>query len=156
MSEKSCLLKEEQIELWRKYIRPNINESLRLTPDDRLDWAPAEGMMTLGQVFVHIAETSDWWYDEVMKKNISVELTNKTIEDKKEVSTHLEAHWNRMERFFSEPREALEKLYSFTHKGKTFTFSGNWIFTHLLEHDSHHRSQIHQYLRILDITPPKV
>ncbi|MFH1700999.1 MAG: DinB family protein [Candidatus Zixiibacteriota bacterium] len=156
MPEKTCLLKEEQIKLWRKYIKPNINDSLSFAPDDKLDWAPAEGMMTFGQVFVHIAETSDWWYDEVMKNNISVELTSKTIESKKEIAAHLDAHWNRMDRFFSEPQEALEKQYSFKHEDKTFTFSGNWIFTHLLEHDSHHRSQIHQYLRILGITPPRV
>jgi uncharacterized damage-inducible protein DinB len=41
-------------------------------------------------------------------------------------------------------------------QGKTRTVEGYWIFTHLLEHDIHHRSQINQYLRLLGIQPPDV
>ena len=149
-------LVDAQVSLWRKYIQANINEALELTPEDKLGWAPAAGMLTLGQVFAHIAETSDWWYDEVVRKNISVELASKTVASKAELKKHLQIHWARLERFFAEPPEALGKTYSFVDKGKTWSFTGYWIFTHLLEHDIHHRCQIHQYLRILGIKPPRM
>ena len=145
-----------QIKFWRECIKPTLNEALKRTPQNKLDWAPRKGMITLGQVFLHIAECSDWWYDEVMKGNTAIELAKGKCPSKRVITRHLNTHWNRMERFFAEAPRVLDKKYKVVGGRRTFHPTGIWIFTHLLEHDLHHRSQINQYLRILGITPPEI
>jgi len=154
MLEKKCGVVKSMITMWRESIKPRVNQALELTPEDKLDWAPAEKMLSLGNIFLHFSETSDWWYDEVIKGCNSVELTVSPCPPKFEIAKYLNAHWERMERFFAEAPEVLDKNFEIKRDDKTYTFSGNWIFTHLFEHDIHHRSQINQYLRILRITPP--
>jgi uncharacterized damage-inducible protein DinB len=154
MSTNAMTIKEYLITLWQESIKPRVNLALEMTPEDKLDWAPAEKMISLGNIFLHFAETSDWWYDEVIKGNKSVELAVGKCPPKSEIAKHLNAHWERLERFFAEAPEVLDRTYEITHDGKKYTFDGNWIFVHLFEHDIHHRSQVNQYLRILGIIPP--
>jgi len=157
LSENNSLL-ESQIKFWRERLRPTLNQALELVPDDKLNWAPAEKMISLGNVFLHISECSDWWYDEVMKEKKAIELAfaDKPCPSKEKLMDHLKNHWERMERFFADSPEVLSKTYQIEHEGKIHHLDGYWIFTHLLEHDIHHRSQINQYLRILGIVPPKI
>jgi uncharacterized damage-inducible protein DinB len=145
-----------QIKFWRETVKPTIDEALKRTPQNKLDWAPAEGMITLGQAFLHIAECSDWWYDEVMKGQSAVELAKGKCPSKKIITRHLSDHWKRLDRFFAEKPAVLSQKYKVPGAPTTFRPTGIWIFTHLMEHDLHHRSQINQYLRILKITPPEI
>ncbi len=155
LSENNDLLRY-QIKFWRESIKPTLNQALELAPADKLNWAPADKMITLGNIFLHIPEASDAWYEEVMKGNESTELAKGPCPPKDKIAQYLEIHWKRLERFFAEPPQVLSKIYKIEHLGKTYSLDGYWIFTHLLEHDIHHRSQINQYLRILKIPPPKI
>lgn len=157
LSDNNPLL-ESQMKLWHKKIKPNLDKALELTPEDKLDWAPADNMIQLGKVFLHICECSDWWYDDVIKGKPATELAFPDVPclPGEQIAEHLKIHWERMERFFAEPPEVLEKVYTRKVGDDEFSLDGYWIFTHLLEHDLHHRSQINQYLRILGITPPKM
>lgn len=116
LSEENELLKC-QIKLWRESLKPTINQALELTPEDKLNWAPAEKMITLGNIFLHICEASDWWYDEVMKGKKATELAfvDKPCPSKEKLKEYLELHWERMERFFTEPKEVLSKSYNIEH-----------------------------------------
>ncbi|NIX55571.1 MAG: hypothetical protein GWN14_06480 [candidate division Zixibacteria bacterium] len=147
-----------QINHWRKAIKPGIIEALEAVPDEKLDWAPSQGMIPLGMIFLHMAETSDWWYDDIMKGQPATELAflDKECPPKDKIAEHLEEHWNRLERFFSEDEEALKNIYERESESWKISKTGYWIFMHLFEHDIHHRSQIHHYLRILGIKPPKI
>jgi uncharacterized damage-inducible protein DinB len=152
-------LLESQIKFWRESVKPSLDKALDLSPEERLNWAPAENMISLGNIFLHISETSDWWFDEVMNKRQSVELVptpSTGTKSKIEIKKYLDIHWERLERFFDANPEILACDYQYMGRSKTMTFSGLWIYTHLLEHDIHHRSQINQYLRILGIKPPEI
>jgi uncharacterized damage-inducible protein DinB len=156
--ENNALL-EIQINFWRQDIKSTIEQALERTPDDRLDWAPLDGMITLGNIFLHISETSDWWFDEVMNGKKSVELVPQSASatpPKPVIKKHMDDHWARLERLFSRDPDVLDKNYQYTGRTKTVTVSGFWIYNHLLEHDVHHRSQINQYLRILGVEPPEI
>lgn len=158
LSQGNALL-ESQIKHWREKLKPTLMQALERTPEDKLDWAPAEKMITLGNIFLHISECSDWWYGEIMKKRISVPLTGEPDDPcppKDTIAGLLAAHWDRLEEFFTDAPEVLTATYSHQREGKTHQWDGNWVFTHLLEHDIHHRSQINQYLRILGIQPPQI
>lgn len=156
MLEDGNIIVAEQIRQWRKSIRPSVSAALQMAPDDRMGWAPVAGMLTLGAIFLHLAETSDWWYDEVIEKHTSIELANRTDVPREQIAAHLDDHWQRLERFFGQPANILRREFSFEQEGQTHTFTGAWIFVHLFEHDVHHRSQINQYMRMLDLTPHRV
>jgi uncharacterized damage-inducible protein DinB len=141
---------------WRDGVKPTLNQAFELAPDDKLTWAPADNMRTLGQVFFHIGNTSSAWYDSVMKELPWKPFPPDYMPHREVIAQSLKDHWERLERLFSEPPEALEKIYTPEHYGKTYNLSGYWVFIHLFEHDLHHRSQINQYLRILGIDPPKI
>ena len=143
---------------WHTWIIPNLYQALEKTPEGKLDWAPGENMIQLGKIFLHIAECTDWWYNEIMLGNEAIELAfeDKPCQSKEQILKHLQEYEQRMNRMFAEPQEVFEKTYY--KKGETFEIkqTGYWIFMHLFEHDIHHRSQINHYLRILGIEPPHI
>lgn len=146
----------QQIELWKDSIRLHFDQSLKIIPADKLDWAPSPQMMRLGNIFLHVAETSLWWYGKVIKGETFTDLSDGAIPPRSEIKKHVIDHWLRLDQFFAEDPKILDQEFSFEGDGKTYKFTGFWIYTHLLEHDIHHRSQVNQYLRILGITPPSV
>jgi uncharacterized damage-inducible protein DinB len=148
-----------QIKLWREDVKPSLTKALDRAPEAKLNWAPADGMITLGNIFLHISECSDWWFDEVMNKNKAVELVpapGSAARSKADIVKYMDIHWQRMERFFQSDPRILVAEYRYSGRTQTYTSTGYWIFTHLLEHDIHHRSQINQYLRIMGIEPPEI
>jgi uncharacterized damage-inducible protein DinB len=166
ISDKNPLM-ASQIKLWRERIKPSIIKSFDNSPDDKLNWAPAAEMITLGGLFTHISECSEWWLDQViyggksqlMAKDKDKEAANvpaRPARPRVEIAGFLDIHWARLERFFACEPSILKKNYSVAGREKNHIFDGYWIFTHLLEHDIHHRSQINQYLRILGIIPPRI
>ncbi len=148
-----------QIKLWRERIKPSIIKAFEISPDDKFDWAPMPGMITLGKLFVHISECSEWWIDQVInsrKARPSMAENSQLVHSRVETGRFLDAHWQRLERFFASDPSILGKSFNVVGREKEYNLDGCWIFTHLLEHDIHHRSQINQYLRMLEIVPPRI
>jgi uncharacterized damage-inducible protein DinB len=148
---------EAEIRHWREGIKASMDKLLEAVPDDKLDWMPAENMIPLGMIFLHMAETSDWWYDEIMKGKEATELAflDRKCPPKAEIKKHMDEHWERLERFFGEEEDVLNNMYEKKLEKRTISKNGYWIFMHLFEHDIHHHSQIRHYVRILGIAPPR-
>jgi uncharacterized damage-inducible protein DinB len=149
-----------QIRFWRDKVKPSIVKSLECSPDDKFGWTPADGMIALGNLFTHISECSEWWLDQVIGNNRQVKnpatAAKPGAPSRIVISRYMDTHWERLERFFEADPSILKNSYKVAGREKAHNFDGYWIFTHLLEHDIHHRSQINQYLRILGIVPPKI
>jgi len=141
---------------WLDEVKPPLNNALEISPTDKLDWAPAEKMISLGNVFMHIAEASSWWIDKIIDNTNYYDLTPCPSLPKDKIKGLLDDHWQRLEKFFGRCPGIFEKTYPHTWRGEVHQLKGEWIMMHLLEHDIHHRCQINQYLRILGITPPKI
>jgi uncharacterized damage-inducible protein DinB len=141
---------------WIFEVKPPLMKAIEIVPEDKLDWAPAEGMLSLGNLFMHINEASAWWIDKIIDDLPYKDMTPCPSVSKQEILAMLEEHWQRLDNFFARSPEIIEKTYEFKKPDKTLKFEGHWILLHLLEHDIHHRCQINQYLRILGITPPEI
>ena len=158
ISEKNPLL-ASQIKLWREHIKPSVIKGFEISPDNKLSWAPMRGMISLGNLFTHISECSEWWLDQVIGNRQSKETIpsfKPPTLSKNAIAKYLDNHWERLEQFFACEPTILNKIFNVAGRENTQSFDGHWIFTHLLEHDIHHRSQINQYLRILGLIPPKI
>jgi uncharacterized damage-inducible protein DinB len=156
MTTKSSITIARLAQFWMEEVKPPIPKALELTPDDKLDWAPAKDMITLGNIFMHIAEASDWWITTVINDKKFTDYTPCPSLPKPEIAGLLDAHWKRLEEFFASAPEVLKQEYDMRRFKRDSSVTGEWIFLHLLEHDIHHRSQINHYLRILGIKPPRI
>jgi len=159
MSISSNSLLSLQIELYRENFKPTMTQLLELAPNDKLGWAPGGEMITLGNIFVHVAEASDWWYSHVMRGREYTDLMEKPdspVFPKAEIAGHLEKHWRRLEELFNLDEEAYSQEYKVVGRYKTYFRDGYWVFTRLFSHELHHRSQICQYLRLLGIEPTEL
>jgi uncharacterized damage-inducible protein DinB len=156
MNTKATITIARLAQFWMEEVKPPIPKALELTPDDKLDWAPAKDMITLGNIFMHISEASDWWITTVINNKKFTDYTPCPSLPKPEIAGLLDAHWKRLEEFFASAPEVLEQEYDMRRFKRDSSVTGEWIFLHLLEHDIHHRSQINHYLRILGIKPPRI
>ncbi len=143
-------------QFWIEEVKPPIMQALELAPDDKLDWAPAKDMITLGNVFLHIGETSLGWIGAVIDGGEFTDLQPCKSPPKNEIASVLNQHWDRLKGFFARAPQILRETYDLRKHGNDGEVTGEWIFLHLFEHDIHHRSQINHYLRILGIKPPRI
>jgi uncharacterized damage-inducible protein DinB len=141
---------------WSEEVKPPIGKALELAPDDKLDWAPAENMITLGNIFLHVGETSLGWIGALIDGGEFTSLQPRKSPPKSEIESVLDQHWERLEGFFGRAPQILGETYDLRPHGHDAEVTGEWIFLHLFEHDIHHRSQINHYLRILGIKPPRI
>jgi uncharacterized damage-inducible protein DinB len=143
-------------DFWFDEVKPPIMKALEAAPDDKLEWAPAEKMITLGNIFMHIAEASDWWCNKVIYKREFKDLTPCKSFSKGHIKTLMDDHWIRLEKLLDDAPKVMEGKYLIDWRKPPETVVGFWIMLHLFEHDIHHRSQINHYLRILGEKPPKI
>lgn len=130
-------------------------QTLEWIPEEKLGWAPREGLRTFGEHFLHIARTEEYYALGVMR-----------------------GEWS-MERYFSRPpslnREALQRVFEETRAetlqaldsldgsrlDETVTVPDipvqwtlrSWLW-YLVEHEVHHKAQLALYLREIGIVPP--
>ena len=156
MKAKGSLEYEFIREFWFNGVKPPLMKALEMAPANKFDWAPADKALSLGNVFMHIAETSRGWIGSFIDGAEFADLTPGPSLPKDGIKELLDEHWVRLESFFARCPEIAAKVYPHTWHGKEYKLSGNWVMMHLLEHDIHHRCQINQYLRILGLEPPKI
>jgi uncharacterized damage-inducible protein DinB len=126
-------------------------------PQDRLDWRPVEGLLSLGQLARHvgmaeegtrrIAIDNDWSYYD---KRVPLGLFSILGEVKS-----LDAELEHLERVHQETMRAAEALpmekWSEIRESEKYKMSfpiGVFLFR-IIEHQTHHRAQVGTYLRIL-------
>jgi uncharacterized damage-inducible protein DinB len=136
-------------------IRQRTLRVVRCVPSDKLEWRPAQGKFSIGDLIRHIAAIERYLYAENVKGKPSryaghgTELANgyeailKFLE-----STHQES----MEIFSSLANEDLQKKC--TNPDGTSITIWKWLRA-MVEHEVHHRGQIYLYLAMLNVaTPP--
>ena len=57
---------ESVYRFWFNDVRPPLDRAFELVPDDKLEWAPQPNMITLGNIFMHISESSDFWITSII------------------------------------------------------------------------------------------
>src|SRR5918996_1976635 len=136
-------------------IRQRTLRVVRCVPSDKIEWTPAPGKFSIGDLIRHIAAIERYLYAENVKGKPSryaghgTELANgyeailKFLE-----STHQES----MEIFSSLTNEDLQKKC--TNPDGTSITIWKWLRA-MVEHEVHHRGQIYLYLAMLNVaTPP--
>lgn len=126
-------------------------------PRDRLDWRPAEGMLTLGQMARHVwlseegtrgvALDGDWSYYErrIPQGLLAILGEVKSLDD--EVREIRRVHQDTLRAAKAFPIERWDEIRENT-QFHTRWAAGVMLFR-IIEHQIHHRAQVGTYLRIL-------
>ena len=126
-------------------------------PRDRLDWRPAEGMLTLGQMARHvwrseegtrrIALDADWsYYEKRIPLGLFAVLGEvKSLDD--ELKEIRRVHQDTLRAVQAFPLERWEEMRENT-QFRTRRPAGIMLFR-IIEHQIHHRAQVGTYVRIL-------
>jgi uncharacterized damage-inducible protein DinB len=124
-------------------------------PPDMLEWAPAPGKFTLGDIVRHLAGIERYMYGETVRGHPS-----RYQGHGRELADGLEAVRAYYDRLHEESRAIFAGLDAATLAGKCTTPAGTPITTWkwlraMLEHEAHHRGQLYLMLGLRGVpTPP--
>ena len=136
------------LEYWSQ-VRKSIRDCLNATPTGLLSWAPKEGMRTLGQLYVDLATSIDWWLTTAFNEDDNRPPSSRhSTEDRNYLDRHLEQSFERLERFLGIAN--LSEMY----ESRGRKLRGAWIVLHMFKQDIYHQAQIIDYLRQNGIDPP--
>jgi uncharacterized damage-inducible protein DinB len=155
--EESLMKKSDFMEMMKNTQAP-LGPMVEMVPDDKLDWAPAKGFMTVGQVLNHLSEnwclvkmmiTQEWPFSDPKEMEESMTLEKMPTCSKAEATAAMEKDLNDavayMENEISED-DLFSKVVS-----APWGFEGEIWKAVLMskEHQVNHKMQLHLYLKLL-------
>ena len=151
--------KNEFIEIMKKAQAP-LKGMVEMIPDDKLDWAPGEGFMKMGQVIKHLSEnwcivrmmvTNDWPFSDMEELGDAMKLENLPSCTKSEAIAAMEKDLNDAVAYIQ--NDLSEEVFFEKTVSAPWGFDGE-IWKGVLmakEHQVSHRMQLHIYLKQLGL-----
>src|SRR6185369_14052856 len=109
-------------------------QTLKLIPEDKLQWRSHERTRTLGQQLMHVAEVEHYY------------ITGESLEFRLVMEKE-----RTLERLYELDRVAMARLVDVPNIPVQWPVR-SWLW-YIVEHEIHHRSQVAHCLRLLDIRP---
>jgi uncharacterized damage-inducible protein DinB len=125
-------------------------------PADQIEWAPRDGMFTLGDLVRHIAVTERYVWAETVHNRPSryVSHGNELAEGRDNVLAFLDRmHEESLELFRSLPPDAMNKPCRTLIGAQLVTWKWLQMMT---EHEAHHRGQLYTSLGCLGVATPSL
>ena len=142
------------LDYWER-IRGRTMRVARVIPPDKIEWSPAAGRFSLGDLLRHLAAIERYMYAENVRLAVSAYPGHG-----REFADGYGAVIGYMERLHDESVAIFSGLSDQDLQRKCQTPEGTSITTWkwlraMVEHEVHHRGQIYTYLGLLDVpTPP--
>ena len=138
-------------------VRQGLFQALDKIHDNQLHFVPRDGLRSLSEVALHIADTENGWFGYVIKREYHKWPHDYTLEKYPAVtsirSLLTEVHV-KTEAYLESLQEAdLERTVE-TPWGSRLSM--NWIIWHVVEHEIHHRGEIFLMLGLLGIEAPDI
>jgi uncharacterized damage-inducible protein DinB len=139
---------------WER-VRKTIIQAATLIPKGKLEWGPAKGLYSFGDLLRHMVDTEEFWIQGVLqgkggspdRKRKGYPTVAKIFKDWDRVHQKTLATLSRM------PVSSLTKKVKIEQNGKVPV---GWLLWHVVEHEVHHRAHILLYLRLLGVEPPQI
>ncbi len=132
-------------------VQDSILQIVDLIPEDKLNYAPKEGLWNSRGIIIHVADARDQWLTHTVVDGgeyPNIWTTARTVDDLKR---ELARTWERLLRFLGNQSQLDAEYDDEDRNGQIVKVSGHWIAFHLLEHDIHHRAELLQRLAHLDV-----
>lgn len=143
------------VRYWRG-VRERTRRLLPLVPEDRIEWMPAPGRWTIGDQFRHLAAIERWMYAEnVMGRPSRYPGHGMDLaQNRSAIGDYLDRMHEDSCRIFSGLTPEQLAGPSVTPAGTAIT-TAKWLRA-MVEHEAHHRGQIHLMLGLLGIQAPQL
>lgn len=143
------------VEYWRG-VRQRTRRLLPLVPPDRLEWAPGPDRWTFGDLFRHLGAIERWMYAETVQGRPSRYPGHGL-----ELGAGFDGVATYIDRMHDESCAIFGDLSPERLSGKSTTPAGAPITTYkwlraMVEHEAHHRGQIHLMLGLLGVRAPQI
>ncbi len=143
------------VRYWRG-VRERTRRLLPLVPEDRLEWSPSAGRWSFGDLFRHLAAIERWMYGENALGRPSrypghgLDLA----QGRPAIGSFVDQMHEGACGIFESLSPAQLAGPSLTPAGVTITTS-KWLRA-MVEHEAHHRGQIHLMLGLLGVRAPQI
>jgi uncharacterized damage-inducible protein DinB len=137
-------------------VRGGLLQALDKLTDEQLDFAPGEGLRSLGHVVRHIARAEDGWFRYVITRELDgwPDYTAEDYPTVEAVKTLLAEVHSRTEAYLETVDIVdLDQVIE-TPWGKQLSL--RWIVWHVFEHEIHHRGEIFLMLGLLGMKAPDI
>lgn len=137
---------------WNR-IHKQTSRALRVTPADKMEWRPKEGLFTFREIVSHFPKSELMITRSVLAgsaQKIELDLSNLTPTEIADL----------FDRQHAELAEEVSKLGS-EQLGDRIEIFGKSIprlglLQGMVEHEIHHRGQLYTFLRLADVEPPSL
>jgi uncharacterized damage-inducible protein DinB len=151
--------KQDFIDMMQKTQAP-LKNMVEMVPDDKLDWAPGEGFMTVGKVLKHLSENwcvikmmaaNEWPFSNMEEAAEAMKLENMPSCSKAEALSAMEQDLNDAVNYIK--REISEEDFLNKEISAPWGFKGPIWKAVLLakEHQVNHKMQLHIYMKQLGL-----
>lgn len=120
-------------------------------PSDKLGWKPKEGMLSFGEIIIHVANINRQMYAESAKFELS-KYSGYTADSDIDVMAHFLKSYEETHKIFASLTDDDMLKKTITPAGVKITL-WKWLRA-MIEHEVHHRGQIYSYLALLGIDSP--
>ncbi|MFH2000122.1 MAG: DinB family protein [Planctomycetota bacterium] len=135
-----------------------LKAMVEMIPDDKLDWAPAKGFMSVGQVLKHLSEnwcvirmmiTNEWPFSDAKEMEECMKLENMPACSKSEALEAMDKDLNDAVAYME--KEISDKDFFDRQVTAPWGFSGAiWQAVMMIkDHQLNHKMQLHLYLKLL-------
>ena len=146
----------EMLSYW-KAVRQGLNEALDQFSVEELHFRPAEGLWSLGEVALHIADAEDGWFQYVVQHHYPDWPADSTLQEyptMPDIQRRLVEVHARTESYLEPLSDAdLDQVIQAPWGGQ---FPLHFVLWHVLEHEIHHRGEIYLILGLLGHQAPDV
>ena len=143
------------VRYWRG-VRDRTRRLLPLVPEDQIEWSPGPGRWTFGDLFRHLAAIERWMYGENVQGLPSRYPGHgcDLAESRHAVGVYHDQMHEEACRIFEALSPAQLTGPSVTPAGVSMT-TYKWLRA-MVEHEAHHRGQIHLMLGLRGISGPQI
>ena len=151
--------KQDFIEMMQKTQAP-LKNMVEMIPDDKLDWAPGEGFMTVGKVLKHLTEnwcvvkmmaTNEWFFSSMEEMAEAMKLENMLTCNKAEALSAMDQDLDDAVDYIE--HEISEEDFLNKEISAPWGFKGQIWKAVLMakEHQVNHKMQLHIYMKQLGL-----
>jgi len=145
----------EFVSYWRG-VRKRTRRLVPLIPENHLEWAPAAGRWTLGDLVRHLGAIERWMYGETVQG-----LPSRYPGHGQDLAAGVAGVADYLDRMHEESCAIFGRLAPEQLAGKCVTPAGTTITTSkwlraMVEHEAHHRGQLQLLLGLLGVQTPQI
>jgi uncharacterized damage-inducible protein DinB len=131
---------DEMFAHWDNYVRPGLLETIGKFDDSELDHVPYDGSWTVGQIIAHIGGAEDFWFRQVVTREVEDTPPDPVLTTVAEAVSFLDGVHAHTRSFLA--GQTMDDLQRQIEAPWGARFPLSFVIWHVIEHEVHHRGEL--------------